>query len=99
MTARRREPEAVLCADGVVLVKHTTDVDLARRLALDALVADDAVPAELRGEYNLGRVRVGHIRIVGCLPNSYGAGEGWGWQYLYAAGPARGAFPAVEFAP
>jgi hypothetical protein len=95
VSPRKRDPEAVLIADGGVLVKHTHDLELATRLARTALTSEAAAEDEVH-------VPVGRAiwcRIMGCLPNSYGAWEGWAWHYDHAPGPARGVFPAVEFLP
>lgn len=44
----------------------------------------------------LETAQAGTWRKVHCLPNSYGDGEGWGWQ-LHSSKPGRGAFPGVYF--
>lgn len=45
----------------------------------------------------LATARVGYYRKVACLPNSYGAWEGWRWQLQFASGPGPGAFRGVYF--
>jgi hypothetical protein len=103
VSAWKREPVAVMLAEGEVLVKHTHDVEMAERLARAALAeenlsADERTPEALAG-FRLGKPIVGWFRIVNCLPGSYGEGEGWAWALHKASGPGRGAFPAVEFLP
>jgi hypothetical protein len=88
---RKREPVAVVLTDGGVLVKHTHDIKLATRLADEALAAEYGRPCTVVGG------RAIWCRITHCLPNSWGAGEGWRWAYHYATGPGRGVFPAVEY--
>lgn len=99
----KREPVAVMLAEGEVLVKHTHDLELAEQLARAALAEENLMPDECTPEalaaFRLGKPVVGYFRIVNCLPGSYGEGEGWSWELHKARGPGRGAFPAVEFMP
>jgi hypothetical protein len=90
-------------AEGDVLVRGTTDPVA----ALAALVADedtwlgpdnqtvDALHAHVM--VLLNGAMTGYWRKVHCLPNSYGAFEGWGWTLHGADGPGRGAFQGVYF--
>ncbi len=95
--SRQRQPDAVTLADcGGVLVKHTEDVDLAARLAREAIV-DDRGGLESDEEVWLAEPRVIWCRILGRLPGSLAEAEGWGWEYRTSAGPGRGVFRAVEF--
>jgi hypothetical protein len=99
----QRQPVAVLLAEAEVLVKHTHDLGLADRLvrtllAEEYLEADERTPERIAAIFP-GRKIVGWFRIVPCLPNSFGAGEGWAWQLHRASGPCRGAFPGVEYVP
>ncbi len=101
---RRREPVAELGDEDYRIVRHTHDVELARRLMAERLTA------ELRAEFgrhfdetedafspaDVGTPQQVHMRIVPCLPGSYGDGEGWRFEYRHC-GPGRGAFPAVVF--
>lgn len=50
-----------------------------------------------RDAIQLGVAEQKWVRIVPCLPGSYGATEGWTFQYQHADKPGRGAFPAVVF--
>lgn len=96
-----RKPVAEPLAEGGVLVKHTHDVHVAADLA-GALVAWQYY--EEFGEVYLRKVRWQRARpiwcrILGILPGSLGAAEGWAWEYCTTNGPGRGAFRAVEFLP
>lgn len=101
MSRPQRDPEALMLAEDGVLVKHTHDVELADRLAREALagwnLAEDERTPDRVAAMPLGRRVVGWFRIAPCLPHSYGAGEGWAWQLHPAPGPGRGAFPGVEY--
>lgn len=98
--SRKRAPEAVYLAEGSVLVKHTHDLELADRLAREAIVEAELfgeATEEERGAILLGTPRPGWVRIIHCLPNSWGADEGWSWTYERDRQGKPGVFPAVEF--
>jgi hypothetical protein len=46
---------------------------------------------------NPGTPRQAWIRVIPCLDNSFGAAEGWEFEYRDAEPHSRGAFPAVVF--
>lgn len=106
---RKREPVAEVGAEDYRIVRHTHDVELARALMRAKLLEENGCPGDSMsfcqpGEeercshpFALGQPRQVFMRRVYCLPNSYGAWEGWGFQYHDADGPGRGAFPAVVF--
>lgn len=52
---------------------------------------------ECRAAIDVGEPHQVWMRVAPCLPDSYGAAEGWAFQYHQADGPGRGAFPAVVF--
>lgn len=92
--SKKREPEAVIGYDDYMIVKFTHDVELARELMRTAIkdmynLGDDD-PIRLDDPYKCW------VRIVPCLPSSYGYGE-YRFEYQHAKGPGRGAFPAVIF--
>ena len=96
---RKREPEAIYLAEGGVLVKHTHDVEQAEQLARKAIAEENGLLPEEAAAVKVGTARAMWARIIPCLPNSYGAAEGWAWEYRPAQEGAPGAFRAVEFAP
>lgn len=91
----RREPVAELGAEDYRVVKHTHDVALAERLMREAVAKDRGL--ELHEVGTPGRPVAVWLRVQPCLPNSYGAGEGWSYAFHPTAAGARGAFRAVEF--
>lgn len=95
----KREPVAELGAEDYRIVKFTHDVELAEQLMRAELAREHSSPEWLDSneEPSVGRPRLEWVRITPCLPNSYGAFEGWRFVYTYAKGPGRGAFPAVVF--
>lgn len=92
---RKREPVAEIGAEDYRIVRHTHDVDLATKL-MRARLDEEYGPPEF-GPREVGTPWQAWIRIVPCLPNSYGAGEGWKFEYRHAKPHARGAFRAVVF--
>jgi hypothetical protein len=92
--SRKKTPVALCLEDGIVLVKHTHDVDLATKLAKQAYAeGSDWSP----GDILLSKPNVIWCRIINALPGSHAEDEGWSWSYAAAPGPNRGVFPAVEF--
>lgn len=96
----KREPVAEIGVDDYRIVRHTHDIELAKRLML----------AEVRREYraecgedpdyeleDVGTPRQRWMRIVPCLPGTIGHTDGWRFEYQDADGPGRGVFPAVVF--
>jgi hypothetical protein len=97
---RKRKPEAVYLAEGSVLVKHTHDLELADRLARDVIVEAELfgeATDEERAEIRLGDPLQRWVRIIHCLPSSYGAEEGWSWTYERDRQGKPGVFRAVEY--
>lgn len=101
-----RDPQAYIGVDNYQVVKFTHDIELATRLMRDAILdefgcwtlhctATSMAPCE--HPQRIGRPVQVWLRTVHCLPNSYGAGEGWDWQHVHAKGRGRGAYPAVVF--
>lgn len=88
-----REPVAELGQEGYRIVKFTHDVELAAKVMLEKLTHE-------YGKWSadeVGKPRLEWIRIVPCLESSYGAMEGWAFEYQHAKPNTRGAFPAVVF--
>ncbi len=88
-----REPVAELGHEGYRIVKFTHDVELATKVMLDKLTRE-------YGKFSaeeVGKPRQEWIRIVPCLESSYGAMEGWAFEYQHAKPGTRGAFRAVVF--
>lgn len=79
------------------IVRHTHDMDLALRLLREHLVKAELWDEADTLKWTLDDARQVWRRIVPCLPNSFGAGEGWAFAYGHADEGQRGAFPAVEF--
>jgi hypothetical protein len=90
--SRKREPVAEIGHENYRVVRHTHDIELAKKLMHAKISAD--LGSRYDGE--LGEPRQVWMRITYCLPNSYGAGEGWRIEYREGA-RGRGAFPAVVF--
>jgi hypothetical protein len=104
--SRKREPVAELGAEDYLIVKHTHDVDVARRLMTRELVEKNEFPGDPEGftqarrEYvakRLSRPKQTYVRVQGALPNSFAAAEGWRYAYHEYDQPGPGAFPAVVF--
>jgi hypothetical protein len=108
---RKREPVAELGDDGYRIVCHTHDVELAAELMRAKLTEDECsrytmdefragkahtCTAECRAAVDPGKGRQIYVRKIHCLDSSYGAGEGWAFQY-HECQKGRGAFPAVVF--
>lgn len=99
---RKREPVAEFITECGVLVKHTHDVDFASRLARQLIAAADEYTEFSQGEDDPAKIvlpspRCAWVRVIHCLPNSYGEAEGWKWTVHPAKEGERGAFKAVEF--
>jgi hypothetical protein len=98
--SRKREPVAEIGAEDYRIVRHTHDVELATTLMVAKLVkeiVDVAWPEPLdQIAVSPGRPRQVWMRIVPCLPGSYGDAEGWKFEYR-ECDQGRGAFPAVVF--
>lgn len=106
--SRRNDPVAEIGHEDYLVVRHTHDVTLAAQLMRAKLLAEDGCPQWHAPEERhtctgaclpdaaLGRAAQVHLRVVPCLPHSYGAAEGWEFEYQRAE-PGPGAFPAVVF--
>ncbi|GAA0897833.1 hypothetical protein [Pseudonocardia zijingensis] len=97
---RKRQPEAMYLDGGSVLVKHTHDVELADRLAREAIVEHELfgeATDEERAEICLPDPLQRWVRIINALPGSYAEAEGWGWECRRDQPGRRGVFPAVEY--
>lgn len=107
--SRRREPIAEIADEDYRIVRHTHDVELARKLMRAELRARNGCPMYGREdgcrsaadeetcthEIDPGQPQQVHVRIVPCLPGSYGYGC---WEFEYReCKPGRGAFRAVVF--
>lgn len=107
-----REPVAVLGLEDFRIVKFTHDVEVAAKLMRKKLWEENGCPGDVTGGFctPFGRDDCPHwetaspgshyldwIRIVPCLPNSYGAMDGWAFEYQAAKANSRGAFKAVVF--
>lgn len=108
----KREPVAEIGAEDYRIVRHTHDVELAEKLMRSELLKEYGCSASWRSfqdqhtctdeclaSVDLGRPLPMWIRITPCLPNSYGAAEGWAFTYQHAEPHSRGAFRAVVFYP
>lgn len=96
----KRQPVAEIGAEDYRIVRHTHDVELARKLMhaeIDREHRETYGEPWSGGSEDVGKPRQAWMRVVPCLPNSYGASEGWAFQYQDAEPHARGAFPAVVF--
>jgi hypothetical protein len=96
--SKTREPVAEIGAEDYRIVRHTHDVELATELMQAELNRDygQECVAEF-GEPAVGRPVQVWCRITPCLPNSFGASEGWSSAYTYAEPHSRGSFRAVVF--
>ena len=89
------EPIAEIGADDYRIVRHTHDVELATTLMRARLCGECGSPEF--GPRETGQPRLAWIRIVPCLPNSYGAAQDWAFEYRDAQPGSQGAFRAVVF--
>lgn len=92
-------PVADIAAEDFRIVRHTHDIELATKL-MQAELNQDCGQSYIDefGPPKVGRPVQVWCRITPCLPNSYGAAEGWAFQYMTDAKPhSRGAFRAVVF--
>lgn len=95
---RQRVPEVHYVIEDGWLVRHTHDVELATWLTRHHVVRVERWSAEAaRASIRPETARQDWYRVTPCLPNSYGAGEGWAFQYTVAEPGGRGAFPVVEW--
>jgi hypothetical protein len=108
----KREPVAEIAAGEYRIVRHTHDVELASRLMRAKLLSDYGCPGDGTADGfcppdhtdddcphdpHVGTPRREWMRIVHCLPGSFGDGEGWSFEYQNAEPGTRGAFRAVVF--
>ena len=90
----KREPVAEIGEDDYRIVRHTHDIELARRLMAEKLTAEaDYGTYE---PHEVGRPRQVWMRVVNALPGSFAEACGWKFQYVECE-RGRGAFPAVVF--
>lgn len=94
-----RTPVAELGCEDYRIVKFTHDVGLATELMRTRLNEEYRTPVDPEPfrDKNVGKPRLAWIRIVPCLDSSYGAAEGWAFEYQPARANTRGAFRAVVF--
>jgi hypothetical protein len=99
--SRKREPVAEIGADDYRIVRHTHDLDLAKRLMRAALieeyVRDMGALADDDYSPDPGQGRQTWVRVQYALPGSYAEAEGWPYSYHEYNQPGRGAFKAVVF--
>lgn len=100
----RKPPTAHLWTDGGGQVVRCDDPAIARPLMVDAYVEEHFLcpddydaptdyDAELAELFPLNKARVEQGRMLGALPNSAAAAEGWSWAWYPDTG--RGTTTAV----
>lgn len=92
-----RQPAVHEVAESGWVVRHTHDVDQARELLVAHCRAQEWWDDERVTVWDGVKGRQVWLRIVPCLPNSWGAAEGYAFTYNPAEPHSRGAFRAVEF--